>query len=197
MPDMSMSSNFHIEQQLGQIKPILRRNCLVNRSNIVIQWKSFEIYVVKLVYEDSSNTKSNKLHDRKLLNPVYVPFAELTYLLSLPLLQIEQRIVKSLKLGPTGTQFVYVPQDVLPENFAADDTFSRKNSGGTLLKKNSLHTSPRSSNNASDLQISPRMKNRRKQSYACAEKNSEEGRLEQLPEELITSLYIQQVNADF
>ena len=43
LPELSMSSNFGLMSQVNMLKPILRRNCLHNRNNIVIQWKSFEI----------------------------------------------------------------------------------------------------------------------------------------------------------
>ena len=50
MPDVSVTSNFRIESQMNMLKPILRRNCLHKSSNIVVQWKSFEIWVIKLEY---------------------------------------------------------------------------------------------------------------------------------------------------
>ena len=62
---------------------MLRRNCLHNRNNIVLQWKSFEIQIVKLEYASQSASWFNHCTSRKLLNPVYVPISELNYLLSL------------------------------------------------------------------------------------------------------------------
>ena len=75
------------------LKPILRRNCLHQRNNIVLQWKSFEIWITKLEYEGSSETLQNKLVNRKILNPVYVPMSELNYLLTQSPQCIETRIV--------------------------------------------------------------------------------------------------------
>ena len=83
MPELSVQSNYRLEAPVNMIKPLLRRNCLHNRSNIVVQWKSFEIWVVRLEYAGGANATSNKLLNRKILNPVYVPLNELTYLLTL------------------------------------------------------------------------------------------------------------------
>jgi len=112
MPELSVSSNFHLEMQMNMMRPVLKRNCLHNRSNIVVQWKSFEIWIVRLEYSTGSDQGHNKLVGRKILNPVYVPFSELNYLLTLSPIKMEVRVVKSLRLGPTGTQFVYVPQEI-------------------------------------------------------------------------------------
>jgi len=55
MPDLSISSNFRIEKHINQMKPVLRRNCLHNRNNIVIQWKSFEVWIARLEYSAASD----------------------------------------------------------------------------------------------------------------------------------------------
>ena len=102
IPELSMSSNFYVEGQINILKPILRRNCLHNRNNIVIQWKSFEIWVIKLEYAGNLESKTNKLTSQKILNPVYVPLNELNHLLTLTPSQIELRVVKSLKLSSNG-----------------------------------------------------------------------------------------------
>ena len=102
IPELSMSSNFYIEGQINILKPILRRNCLHNRNNIVIQWKSFEIWVIKLEYAGSNESMTNKLTSQKILNPVYVPLNELNHLPTLTPSQIELRVVKSLKLSSNG-----------------------------------------------------------------------------------------------
>ena len=102
IPELSISSNFYLDGQINMLKPILRRNCLHQRNNIVIQWKSFEIYVVKLEYAGSTEAASNKIVNRKILNPVYVPLSELNHLLTLAPDQIKLRVVKSLKIGPNG-----------------------------------------------------------------------------------------------
>ena len=73
IPELSISSNFYIDGQVNVLKPILRRNCLHNRNNIVIQWKSFEIWVIKLDYLSKDESLNNKLIGQKILNPVYVP----------------------------------------------------------------------------------------------------------------------------
>ena len=78
MPDLSASSNFHIEMHINHMKPLLRRNCLHNRSNIVIQWKSFEVWIARLEYSTASDQTHNKLVGRKMLHPVYVPCSELS-----------------------------------------------------------------------------------------------------------------------
>jgi len=81
LPELSIASNFCLLNQVNMLKPILRRNCLHNRNNIVLQWKSFEIQIVKLEYASTADTLTNKCIARKLLNPVYVPISELNHLL--------------------------------------------------------------------------------------------------------------------
>lgn len=85
MPELSVSSNYRLEAPINMVKPLLRRNCLHNRANIVVQWKSFEIWVVRLEYAGGADQTSNKLLQRKILNPIYVPLKELTHLLTLSL----------------------------------------------------------------------------------------------------------------
>ena len=112
VPELSISSNFYLDGQINLLKPILRRNCLHNRNNIVIQWKSFEIWTVKTEFSGSHESMTNKLIGQKILNPVYVPLSELNHLLTLNESQIELRVVKSLKIGPNGKQFIYVPLEI-------------------------------------------------------------------------------------
>jgi hypothetical protein len=140
-PEFSVSSNFVIDPAVNLIKPILRRNCLHNGSNIVVQWKSFEIWVIKLEFAGTADNHQNKVTKRKILNPIYVPISELNYLLTLSERQIETRVVKSLKIGPNGTNFIYVPQEVAPSGEQADEDFSRKQSFGSPSKVAS--TSPK------------------------------------------------------
>ena len=112
-PELSMSSNFRIGGQINMLKPILRRNCLHNRNNIVVQWKSFEILIFKLEYEQNTlGVEALKKVSKKILNPVYVPLHELNYLLTLTPIQIETLVIKSLKLSQNGKQFIYVAQDL-------------------------------------------------------------------------------------
>ena len=72
--DMSASTNFGLGgSQMNLLKPILRRNCLHNRNNIFIQWKSFEIQIVQLEYASTAGADSNQIKSHRLLNPVYAP----------------------------------------------------------------------------------------------------------------------------
>ena len=131
VPELSISSNFYLDGQINMLKPILRRNCLHNRNNIVIQWKSFEIWTVKMEFEGGHDSMHNKLVSQKILNPVYVPLTELNHLLTLTESQIELRVVKSLKIGPNGKQFLYVPIEIPTAGSdlqQADDDLSRKHS---------------------------------------------------------------------
>jgi len=60
IPELSVSSNFGFDGA-NMIKPIMRRNCLHQRNNIIIQWKSFEIWMVKLEYSASADGATNSM----------------------------------------------------------------------------------------------------------------------------------------
>jgi len=109
LPDLSTSTNFMVNNAFCGLKPVMRRNCLHNRNNIFITWKSFEIQICKLEYAASTtDTQKSKLLAQKFLNPVYVPVAELRHLLQQPTTQMEHSVMRCLKLTPNGKQFNYV-----------------------------------------------------------------------------------------
>ena len=165
-----------------------------------------------------SDTLQNKIVSRKLLNPVYVPLQELSHLLGLHPSQIETRVIKSLKLGPGEKNFMYVPYDV-PQGQqpdSASETFSRRPSFSSSVNnangKNMM--SPKDSNlgNSSFFDgMTPERGTSFKQAAASDQQpdssvlakthNSSTSNLgvleDKLPDEIVTSLYIQQVGSDY
>lgn len=84
------------------LKPALKRNTLHLRNNVIVGWKSFEIWVIQQGVDLASS---------KILNPLYVPMEEATKMLSsMTIAQIETHIVNCLKPNATGKQFEYVSQ---------------------------------------------------------------------------------------
>ena len=81
--------------QLNLIKPILKRNCLHKSNNIIICWKSFEVWLVRLDYQEvkektpSGEIRITEIPNQHILNPIYAPLNEAVSLLNLPTEEIE------------------------------------------------------------------------------------------------------------
>lgn len=60
------------EEILKYLKPALKRNTLHMRNNVIVSWKSFEIWVIQQGVDLASS---------KILNPLYVPMEEATKML--------------------------------------------------------------------------------------------------------------------
>lgn len=81
------------------LKPALKRNTLHMRNNVIVSWKSFEIWVIQQGVDFGSS---------KILNPLYVPMEEAKAMLSsMSVTQIENHIVNCLKPNATGKRFEY------------------------------------------------------------------------------------------
>lgn len=188
MPDLSMSTNFAMDRQINMIKPILRRNCLHLRNNIVVTWKSFEIQVIRLEYAGAEGSDNNALQPR-YLNPVYVPMSELSILLNSSPSQIEQRILKSLKQSSNGKQFIYVPLEPPGSPEHGSDSLSRKHTAGSPTKVSVDKFTNDVSFSPSKASSRLRVDDAGDESTALGEDDWSQP-VEKLPEEIHTSLYI-------
>jgi hypothetical protein len=119
----------------------------------------------------------------------------------LPPSQIELRVVKCLKLAPNGRQFLYVPpQDPQASTADNDTTFSRKPSNGSQAKGQSAPFSADSSPVRSQSNTVKTLKGCGEESFGLTRSPTDSSIClleEKLPEEIVTSLYIQHANADF
>ena len=60
---------------LSMVRPVLKKNCLHLQNNIILTWKSFEIYVVKMLSKEQQIAeKINQPY--KFFNPIYVPILQ-------------------------------------------------------------------------------------------------------------------------
>lgn len=82
---------------LGAIKPVLRRNCFHLGQNVIVSWRSFEVW---LVQQGKSGFKAQ--------NPIYVPLLQASEYNRLGGAAIEAHVVRSLK--QRGAHFSYEPE---------------------------------------------------------------------------------------
>lgn len=67
------------------MKPLLRKNLFHNDNNVILTFKSFEVFII-----DDEFTKP------RVFNPVYVPLSQIKELLSLSKKQLELRLMEGI-----------------------------------------------------------------------------------------------------
>ena len=85
-----------LTKRLNRIKPVLRKNCFNQGNNVIVSWRSFEIWLIK--------QENNSV---KIQNPIYIPLEHALKLADKSTAEIEAHVIKSLK--QTAKTFVYQP----------------------------------------------------------------------------------------